>query len=576
MSVVGGSVVRSLERLFGRGVATGLSESQLLERFVSNRDELAFEMLVCRHGPMVLGVCRRFLHDPNDVDDAFQATFLILVRKAGSLRHQDLLGNWLYGVAYRVANRARVLAARREARFRTADSRDVEIGTVEKSKTDAADAASQSEASAWLLEEVHRLPESYRVPLVLCYFEGLTHEAAAERLGWPLGTVKGRLARARERLRIRLTRRGLALSATSLVSQLSNEAQGAIVSPPLLRLTIQTGLAAASQAGRSLVTLIGISLPVLSLSQGVLRTMALSQIQSLALPLLLAVGLASTGATVVAYQAEPSSPASPADSPVPAPALAVALQDDVATTSDDAPNDANNAQVSKEDAEQPASDSAQSDSAQPKKAPNRPAQGTSRGRMRGMMGQMGGGMGGMGGMGMGGMQGMMPGMMMAAGGGDAGSIRMANGNFLTESQARVEIASLAAFVAENDQSPQTQSIIERLNEPITMSFSSETPLEDVLKYIKQATSGKDGQTPIPIYVDPIGLQEQDRTMTSTVLIDLDGVPLKTSLRLLLKQLNMAYCVHDGVLIISSVAGIVQELEEAKRELQPAGPPGTFQ
>jgi hypothetical protein len=294
--------------------------------------------------------------------------------------------------------------------------------------------------------------------------------------------------------------------------------------------------------------------------------MALSQIQSLALSLLLAVGLASTGATVVAYQAEPSSPASPADAP--APALAVALQDDVTTPSDEAPNDANNAQASKEDAGQTAPDSAQ-----PKKAPNRPAQGTPRGRMRGMMGQMGGGMGGMG---MGGMQGMMPGMMMAAGGGDVGSIRMANGNLLTEAQARVEIASLAAFVSENDQSPQTQSIIERLNEPITMSFSSETPLEDVLKYIKQATSGKDGQTPIPIYVDPVGLQEQDRTMTSTVQIDLDGVPLKTSLRLLLKQLNMAYCVHDGVLIISSVEGIVQELEEAKRELQPAGSPGSFQ
>jgi DNA-directed RNA polymerase specialized sigma24 family protein len=111
-----GTFIQHLERWFEQGTVTGLSESELLERFVRGRDESAFEALIARHGPMVLGVCSHLLRDPNDVDDAFQATFLVLVRKAGTLRRCDLLGNWLYGVAYRVAIRARVLAAKRTAR----------------------------------------------------------------------------------------------------------------------------------------------------------------------------------------------------------------------------------------------------------------------------------------------------------------------------------------------------------------------------------------------------------------------------------------------------------------------------
>src|ERR1700758_3394133 len=106
-----GALFYQLERLFGQGTSIGSTEGELLERFVAGRDEAAFEALVARHGPMVLGVCRQLLRDPNDVDDAFQATFLVLVRKAGTLGRRDLLGNWLYGVAYRVALRARSLAA---------------------------------------------------------------------------------------------------------------------------------------------------------------------------------------------------------------------------------------------------------------------------------------------------------------------------------------------------------------------------------------------------------------------------------------------------------------------------------
>src|ERR1700678_2807816 len=110
-----GTLIQQLERLFHQGTTVGLSEGELVERFASGHDESAFEALIARHGPMVLGVCRQLLRDPNDVDDAFQATFLVLVRKAATLRQRDLLGNWLYGVANRVAARARTLSARRNS-----------------------------------------------------------------------------------------------------------------------------------------------------------------------------------------------------------------------------------------------------------------------------------------------------------------------------------------------------------------------------------------------------------------------------------------------------------------------------
>src|SRR5262249_27839110 len=161
---------------------------------------------IARHGPMVLGVCRQLLRDPNDVDDAFQATFLVLVRKAGTLRRCDLLGNWLYGVAYRVATRARVLSARRTAKAPYGQEGVDGLGADDGWRLSGQDAAAgpDREPRPWLHEEVGRLPEKYRVPVLLCYFEGLTHEEAAGRLGWPLGTVKGRLARARDLLRRRL------------------------------------------------------------------------------------------------------------------------------------------------------------------------------------------------------------------------------------------------------------------------------------------------------------------------------------------------------------------------------------
>jgi RNA polymerase sigma factor (sigma-70 family) len=202
-----GPVLRQLGRLLGGGgTAAGLGEGQLLRRFADHRDEAAFEVLVTRHGPMVLATCRRMLPVPQDVEDAFQATFLVLARRAGSIRDPERLGPWLHGVARRVAARSRALAARREAREQP--------GAEDRAATEA-DPAEAVELRSALDEELARLPEKYRAPLVLCYLEGLTHDQAALQLSWPVGTVRTRLAGGRQRLRASLTRRGLSPSAAA-------------------------------------------------------------------------------------------------------------------------------------------------------------------------------------------------------------------------------------------------------------------------------------------------------------------------------------------------------------------------
>ncbi len=205
-----GEVVRSLSTLFRAGTAAGLSDRALLERFADREGsddpsaELAFAVIVERHGPMVLRVCRSALGDRDEADDAFQATFLVLASRARSIRRADSVGSWLHGVALRVCSRLR----RREARRRRHESRRVELhpvhGTVPK------EGWTGDEVDRVLHEEVGRLPEKYRRAVVLCYLEGLTHDQAADRLGWPVGTVRSRLARARDRLRERLIGRGVA------------------------------------------------------------------------------------------------------------------------------------------------------------------------------------------------------------------------------------------------------------------------------------------------------------------------------------------------------------------------------
>ena len=200
-----GVVLRELRTLFSLGTIEDVTDGQLLERFATDRGEaaeLAFATLVERHGPMVLRVCRSVLADPHDSQDAFQATFLVLVKKARTLWVRDSLGPWLHQVAYRTASCARKSAARRRRHERLA-SEFAKESHFEK----------DGDVGPLLHEEIERLPDRYRAPLVLCDLEGRTHEQAARHLGWPIGTVKSRQSRGRQRLRERLLRRGLGSNA---------------------------------------------------------------------------------------------------------------------------------------------------------------------------------------------------------------------------------------------------------------------------------------------------------------------------------------------------------------------------
>jgi RNA polymerase sigma factor (sigma-70 family) len=221
------SIPRSLGALFDIGVVGDLSDGQLLERFTTGHREaaeLAFHALVERHGPMVLQMCRRLLDDPNDAEDAFQATFLVLLRRAGEIRDRGSVSAWLHGVALRVASRARVESARRRRIERHGG----------RPATGRNDDPDRLDLEALIDVELARLPEKYRAPIVLCYLEGLTHEGAAARLGWPVGTVRGRLSRARDLLRSRLTRRGVtATVALATVEGLCDSAKSAV--PAALR-----------------------------------------------------------------------------------------------------------------------------------------------------------------------------------------------------------------------------------------------------------------------------------------------------------------------------------------------------
>jgi RNA polymerase sigma factor (sigma-70 family) len=414
-----GAVVHQFQRLYSGGSIVGLSEWELLRLYLDRGDEDAFRAIVDSHGPMVMGVCRRVLGEARDVEDAFQVTFLILAKKAGKLGQGDPVGHWLYGVAYRVALRARSSTARRNARERTVPA--PELASTED--------PSGFESSRVIDEELAKLPAKYRAPIVLCYLEGLTHDEAAQQLGWPVGTVKGRLSRARDLLKGRLSRRGLAPEHLASVIGLI-EASRAIVSPAVLEQTARAALEIAAGRASGIVS----ASAALLLEEGI-RTMFFNKLK-LAVVALVVLG---TGAVVAAYQ------------------------------------------VSKRPVDQK----------------SEPARKT-----------------------------------VIPDGYDG------------------PVAQWPIFV---DKTPKTLAILKKLDEPIAMKFSTETPLEDVKKYIQDSTQDEAAGLPtgIPIYIDPQGLQDADITMLSTISIDLEGIPLKTTLRLLLKQIGLTYEVKDGLLTITA-------------------------
>jgi RNA polymerase sigma factor (sigma-70 family) len=279
-----GGLLRYLRRITDAG-AEGASDGQLLERFARQRDEAAFTALLERHGPMVLGVCRRILHDPHDAEDAFQATFLVLAHKARSIGRPQAIASWLYRTAQRTALRAKFQRSRRRAH---------------ESVLDDLPAPETTEDLAWhelrptLDDEVNRLPRKYRDAVVHCYLQEKTYTEAAKALGLAAGTVSSRLARARDILRKRLLRRGLTLSSSLLVVLLSRQALSAAVPSALRDATTQAALRLL--AGQT--TLAAATPAVATLTEGVLHAMFLTKLK---IATLLVLGAVCTGSAVFIY-----------------------------------------------------------------------------------------------------------------------------------------------------------------------------------------------------------------------------------------------------------------------------------
>jgi RNA polymerase sigma factor (sigma-70 family) len=258
-----------------------LTDGQLLGRFVDQRDQAAFAELVTRHGPMVWGVCRRLLATHQDAEDAFQATFLVLVRKAASVVPRELVGHWLYGVAYQTARKARAVAGRR----RTRERQVAQMPEPEASQPDL-----WNDLQPIFDRELNGLPAKYRVPVVLCDLEGKTHKEAARQLGCPTGTVSVRVKRARALLAKRLARYGLAVSVGSLAAVLAGQATAAVPSAVLSSTIKAATLFAAGQATAGIA-----SAPAVALTETVLKAMLLAKLRGVTLVLvavLVAVGVA--------------------------------------------------------------------------------------------------------------------------------------------------------------------------------------------------------------------------------------------------------------------------------------------
>jgi RNA polymerase sigma factor (sigma-70 family) len=284
------TVLHHVHLLAATRQTSALSDVQLLRQYVSDRDEAAFTALMHRHAAMVLGVCRRVLHQSHDAEDACQAAFLILARKATSIWKPKSVASWLHGVAFRIARKLRADLNRRSAR--TTSLFDEHAAGADGDFT-------WREIKIVLDEELQRLPATYGAPLVLCYLEGKTQDEAARQLGWTLPTLRGRLERARQRLRARLTRRGITLSAALLGGALTQSAGFAAVPARLVVATAKAGLTVAT--GKSFETA-ALSPQVAALIQGALRAMLLTKLKITTI-VLAALGILGSAAHVLTYHA---------------------------------------------------------------------------------------------------------------------------------------------------------------------------------------------------------------------------------------------------------------------------------
>jgi len=302
-----GTVFRHLLQRFGMGATGDPSDAGLLARFAAARDESAFAELVQRYGPMVLGVCQRILRDPHAAEDAFQATFLVLARKAAALDRQRPLGSWLYTVARNLALEHRTAAARRRAREKEAAAMATVVPHDETAWREVCDI---------LDAELGCLPEKYRAPLVLCHLQGMTHEAAARELGWPTGSMAKRLTRGQELLRARLLRRGLTLSGVGLVALIRQNASAAVNATTVCQISRAAALYAAGEGTAGLV-----SAQATALAGHAVRALTPSRWQ-LAAAVLLGAGVLGAGTAVFHQPAKPEAVAATparADQPAPEP-----------------------------------------------------------------------------------------------------------------------------------------------------------------------------------------------------------------------------------------------------------------
>jgi RNA polymerase sigma factor (sigma-70 family) len=283
-------LVQYLRRAMLRQDGAGLTDGQLLERFVAERDEAAVAALVRRHGPMVWGVCLRVLGNHHDAEDAFQATFLVLVRRAETIAPRERVGNWLYGVAHRTALKARALLAKQRTREKQMAALP-EIG-VESQQL-------RHDLHLVLDQELSRLPNKYRVAIVLCDLEGRSRTEAARQLGVPPGTLASQLTRGRALLARRLTRHGLALSGGMLVAALAEQT---VACPPPFAMAATIKAVTAVAAGQAASTG-AVSVHAAALTEGMVKTMTLSKIK-IATGLLLALTVSAAGGLVYTTRAQ--------------------------------------------------------------------------------------------------------------------------------------------------------------------------------------------------------------------------------------------------------------------------------
>ncbi|MGO9921234.1 MAG: RNA polymerase sigma factor [Isosphaeraceae bacterium] len=439
------AIGRSLDTLFRVGTLGSLSDGELLECLTSSSDaEEAFRAIVERHAPMVLGLCRSLVKDAHEAEDAFQATFMVLVRKAGSIRRRDTIGPWLYGVAGRIARKARARSARR--------------GRIERPLSEELPARDDPAADCattlnTLHEEIARLPEPLRVPLVLCCLEGMCYDTAARSLGVTEPTLRGRLHRARKRLAVQLRGRGIHASALGASFE-SSRFLLPPVSPSLVESTVHLSLRWSSISGLS-TGAVAVPDAIATLAQGVIRMMMFQAYKASAVGLLVGAGL--LGTVVLAQQGSHHA----------------------------ADQASGNQATAKESSTQ------NSPQAQPAPKPH----------------------------------------------------------LKTYYKLVAETTySVRTMEKQRQLDAKTRQIRERLKQEI-VSDRDDLPLDELLKHIKQSTA--DAAFPgIPIYVDPVGLQDANAGIASRVQIPKKG-SVEFVLSFALRELRLSYTVQDGFLMISS-------------------------